>query len=133
MKCVLVALTISYGVMMPAAALAQQEPHTPGAVFVMTNAAVKNEIIAYARAADGTLQESQRVATGGRGSGGATDPLGSQGSLLLSQDASLLFAVNAGSGDASPAPAASPPSRARRRNIGAGLRRCLRACRACAA
>jgi hypothetical protein len=36
--------------------------------------------------------------TGGRGSGGVTDPLGSQGSLTLSQDHSLLFAVNARNG-----------------------------------
>jgi 6-phosphogluconolactonase len=101
MKCALIALTISYGLMLPAAALAQQEPHNAGAVFVMTNAADKNEVIAYSRAADGSLQEGQRFATGGRGSGGATDPLGSQGSLLLSQDGSLLFAANAGTGDIS--------------------------------
>jgi 6-phosphogluconolactonase (cycloisomerase 2 family) len=72
-----------------------------GAVFVMTNAANKNEIIAYKRSADGSLQESREFRTGGRGSGGVTDPLGSQGSLTLSQDRSLLFAVNAGSGDVS--------------------------------
>lgn len=69
-----------------------------GAVFVMTNAAYKNEIIAYQRAADGSLYVGDRYETGGRGSGGVTDPLGSQGSLTLSQDHSLLFAVNAGSG-----------------------------------
>jgi len=69
-----------------------------GAVFVMTNAVDKNEVIAYQRGADGTLQESGRFATGGRGSGGNNDPLESQGSLTLSQDHSLLFAVNAGSG-----------------------------------
>lgn len=72
-----------------------------GAVFVMTNAADKNEIIAFRRAADGTLQEGRPFATGGRGSGGVTDPLASQGSLILSQNHSLLFAANAGSGDIS--------------------------------
>jgi len=72
-----------------------------GAVFVMTNSADKNEIIAYKRAADGTLQEGRTFATGGRGSGGVTDPLASQGSLILSQNHSLLFAANAGSGDIS--------------------------------
>jgi 6-phosphogluconolactonase len=72
-----------------------------GAVFVMTNAVDKNEVIAYRRAADGTLQESGRFATGGRGSGGNNDPLESQGSLILSQDHSLLFAVNAASGSVS--------------------------------
>jgi 6-phosphogluconolactonase (cycloisomerase 2 family) len=72
-----------------------------GAVFVMTNAVDKNEVIAYRRATDGTLQEASRFATGGRGSGGNNDPLESQGSLTLSQDHSLLFAVNAGSGSIS--------------------------------
>ncbi|HKU24637.1 MAG TPA: beta-propeller fold lactonase family protein [Candidatus Sulfotelmatobacter sp.] len=72
-----------------------------GAVFVMTNAADKNEIVAYQRAADGTLYKADRFETGGRGSGGVTDPLESQGSLSLSQDRSLLFAINAGSGTVS--------------------------------
>jgi 6-phosphogluconolactonase len=72
-----------------------------GAVFVMTNAADRNEIIAYERNADGSLQEKRSFPTGGRGSGGVTDPLGSQGSLTLTQDHSLLLAVNAGSGDIS--------------------------------
>ncbi|MBV8906491.1 MAG: beta-propeller fold lactonase family protein, partial [Acidobacteriia bacterium] len=47
------------------------------------------------------LQETRTFATGGRGSGGTVDPLTSQGSLTLSEDKSLLFAVNAGSGDLS--------------------------------
>ena len=38
-----------------------------GAVFVMTNAADRNEIISLKRAADGSLQEGRRSATGGRG------------------------------------------------------------------
>src|SRR5215831_13178522 len=64
-----------------------------GAVFVMTNSVKKNEVIAYRRSADGTLREEGRFATGGRGSGGNNDPLESQGSLTLSRDHSLLFAV----------------------------------------
>ena len=71
------------------------------AVFVMTNSVKGNEIIAYSRAGDGSLTERNRYDTNGRGSGGTTDPLGSQGSLTLSQDHSLLFAVNAGSGNVS--------------------------------
>jgi 6-phosphogluconolactonase len=67
----------------------------------MTNSVEGNQIIAYARAADGSLIEGNHYATGGRGSGGTTDPLGSQGSLTLSQDHSLLFAANAGTGDLS--------------------------------
>ncbi len=72
-----------------------------GAVFVMTNAADRNEVISFRRAADGSLEEGRRVSTGGRGTGGVTDPLESQGSLTLSQDHSLLFAVNGGSGEIS--------------------------------
>ena len=71
------------------------------AVFVMTNAVGRNEVISFQRAGDGSLQEGQTFATGGRGTGGVTDPLESQGSLTLSQDHSLLFAVNGGSGEIS--------------------------------
>lgn len=71
------------------------------AVFAMTNSVEGNQIIAYSRAANGSLIEGNHFATGGRGSGGTTDPLGSQGSLTLSQDHSLLFAVNAGTGNVS--------------------------------
>ena len=71
------------------------------AVFVMTNAVGRNEVISFQRAADGSLQEGQTFATGGRGTGGVTDPLESQGSLTLSQDHSFLFAVNGGSGEIS--------------------------------
>lgn len=80
---------------------AQDDGRTAGAVFVMTNSAEKNEIIAYKRSGDGSLMEGHRFATGGRGSGGTTDPLGSQGSLILTQDRSFLMAVNAGSGEIS--------------------------------
>src|SRR5258708_18986772 len=81
---------------------AQQEPSRgAGAVFVMTNAVDQNEVISFRRAPDGSLQENRRFATGGRGSGGNNDPLESQGSLTLSQDHTLLFAVNAGSGEIS--------------------------------
>ena len=72
-----------------------------GAVFVMTNAADEIQIIAYSRDSDGKLTSGNRFDTRGRGSGGLTAPLGSQGSLTLSQDHSLLFAVNAGSGSIS--------------------------------
>lgn len=72
-----------------------------GAVFVMTNAASNNQINTYTRLADGSLDSSGSFATGGNGSGGTVDPLHSQGSLTLSADHRLLFAVNAGSGTVS--------------------------------
>lgn len=72
-----------------------------GAVFVMTNAASNNQINAYSRSEDGSLVSVGSFATGGNGSGGTVDPLHSQGSLTLSADHHLLFAVNAGSGTVS--------------------------------
>jgi hypothetical protein len=81
--------------------LCAAQGNNTGAVFILTNDAKKNQVIAYERAANGTLSEPVYYDTNGRGSGGTTDPLESQGSLTLSQDHSLLFAVNAGSGTVS--------------------------------
>ncbi|HVI80520.1 MAG TPA: beta-propeller fold lactonase family protein, partial [Candidatus Acidoferrum sp.] len=101
--CLLWVGALTIGLMSSMQALAQDldSQDGAGAVFVMTNSVKKNEVIAYRRAADGTLREQGRFATGGRGSGGNNDPLESQGSLTLSRDHTLLFAVNAGSGTVS--------------------------------
>jgi len=97
--------TLAIALLSPIQAMAQDRDQdgdgSVGAVFVMTNSVDKNVVMAFKRAADGTLREGSQFATGGRGSGGNTDPLESQGSLTLSQDHSLLFAVNAGSGEVS--------------------------------
>lgn len=99
---ILLTAVLAMSTVLPALSEAQSDGSASrGAVFVMTNTADRNEIVAYKRTADGSLQEGLSFPTGGRGSGGVTDPLGSQGSLTLSQDHSLLFAVNAGSGDIS--------------------------------
>ncbi|HEX9992358.1 MAG TPA: beta-propeller fold lactonase family protein [Acidimicrobiales bacterium] len=65
-----------------------------GAVYVLTNEAAANAVVAFARAGDGDLAVQGSVPTGGRGTGAG---LGSQGALVLNDDGSLLFAVNAGS------------------------------------
>ncbi len=96
----LFALAVVVSFVFPFHSDAEARP-TGGAVFVMTNGAERNEVLSFARAADGTLQAAGRFATGGRGSGGNNDPLESQGSLRLSQDGSFLLAVNAGSGELS--------------------------------
>jgi len=70
-------------------------------VFVMSNSADRNEVIGFSQSADGHFYETGRYDTRGRGSGGITDPLQSQGSLKLSVDHTLLFAANAGSGTVS--------------------------------
>jgi 6-phosphogluconolactonase (cycloisomerase 2 family) len=71
------------------------------AVFVMTNNADSNQVIAFQRDENGTLENPRSFDTDGRGSGGTVDPLASQGSLTLSTDGAWLFAVNAGSGSVS--------------------------------
>ncbi len=66
-----------------------------GAVFAMTNATAGNEIVAYSRAEDGTLdRRSGTRRTRGLGIGVDLD---TQGGLRLSADHRYLYAVNAGS------------------------------------
>jgi 6-phosphogluconolactonase len=102
---VLLGAAVAMSALLPATSPAQTSSSSTssstGAVFVMTNDAGHNKIIGYKRNADGSLQQAHSYWTEGRGSGGVTDPLGSQGSLTMSQDRPLLFAVNAGSGDIS--------------------------------
>jgi len=95
---------IAAGLMLqaPHLALAQPVDGSEGpAVFVMTNNADSNEVIAFQRTEYGTLLNPRHFQTGGRGSGGTVDPLSSQGSLTLSGDRAWLLAANAGSGTAS--------------------------------
>ena len=72
-----------------------------GGVYTMTNGVASNAIVAFRRAADGSLTPLGETATGGFGTGGTIDPLASQYALVLSHDDEhrLLFAVNAGSND----------------------------------
>jgi 6-phosphogluconolactonase len=100
MACYLLMLAIG-GSLVPLALCAQTYTNKPHVVFTMTNDANHNQVVAYESTTDDTFVESGRFETGGRGSGGGVLPLGSQGSLTLSQDHSFLFAVNAGSGDLS--------------------------------
>jgi 6-phosphogluconolactonase len=72
-----------------------------GGVYTMTNSPAKNEIVVFTRCENGTLTRSCAVPTGGLGSGGDLDALGSQGSVVLSPDGKWLLAVNAGSNDIS--------------------------------
>jgi 6-phosphogluconolactonase len=72
-----------------------------GGVFTTTNGATENAVVAFARAADGSLTLRGTYATGGRGIGGTADPLQSQFALTLSRDAHWLFVANAGSDDVS--------------------------------
>src|SRR5689334_326824 len=80
----------------PAAASTGQ--HHARAVFVQTDNPAGNTVVAYERAADGSLAPAGSYPTGGLGgvlSGSVVDHLASQGSLAL--DGDRLYAVNAGS------------------------------------
>ena len=80
----------------------QQQPMndtaSAGAVYVQTNAA-PNEVIAFRRADDGSLDLISSVATGGEGDG--TPHLQSQGSVTLTGDGQYLLVTNAATGDLS--------------------------------
>src|SRR5215208_6738656 len=69
-----------------------------GAVYVQTNAA-PNGVIAFRRAADGSLDRIGSVATGGDGDG--SPHLQSQGSVTLTRDGQYLLVTNAASEDVS--------------------------------
>jgi 6-phosphogluconolactonase len=69
------------------------------AVYVQTNEADENRVIAFRRDAEGRLAELGAYPTGGTGSGAPHLP--SQGSVLLAGDGSRLLVTNAGSGDVS--------------------------------
>jgi 6-phosphogluconolactonase len=79
-----------------------QQPPMSGtataAVYVQTNAA-PNEVIAFRRAADGSLERLGSVATGGDGDG--SPHLTSQGSVVLTGDGRHLLVTNAATGDLS--------------------------------
>jgi 6-phosphogluconolactonase (cycloisomerase 2 family) len=75
-----------------------------GHVYLQTNE-IHNVVIHYVRTAHGTLIESERVPTGGAGSGtykpisgqaSAPNAFEAAGSVILSQDRSLLFVTNGG-------------------------------------
>jgi hypothetical protein len=75
-----------------------------GHLFMQTNEA-RNSVIHYLRSADGTINESERVFTGGAGSGGynpiinresTPNPFEGARSVILSPDRRFLFTTNAG-------------------------------------
>jgi 6-phosphogluconolactonase (cycloisomerase 2 family) len=87
----------------PASASAAHHLHNAGArgvVFVQTNNAAGNAVVAYRRNPNGTLKLVATYPTGGIGGrlgGSVVDYLASQGSLGYDRHHRLLIAVNAGS------------------------------------
>ncbi|KIF75414.1 hypothetical protein QR77_18945 [Streptomyces sp. 150FB] len=78
----------------------QSPARSAAPVFVQTDNPAGNAVVAYHRAADGTLTKAGSYPTSGLGGildGSAVDHLASQGSLAYDQAHHLLYAVNAGS------------------------------------
>jgi 6-phosphogluconolactonase (cycloisomerase 2 family) len=86
-----VALAFGLGVLTPGAG-AVSAAHPPGAVYTLTNDPAGNAVKVFDRAADGSLEASGEIATGGTGTGGG---LGNQSAVVI--DGRHLFGVNAGS------------------------------------
>jgi 6-phosphogluconolactonase len=72
---------------------------TDGAVYLQTNDAGKNEIVAYARAGNGSLSYLGAYETGGRGTGKPHLP--SQSSVVLDEKGRWLLVANPGSDEIS--------------------------------
>lgn len=92
--------------------MAQDQGPAAGRLYVMTNAAIGNDVVVFERRADGSLTQIQEISTGGLGSGPGVlppplpvspgpDPLQSQDALRLSDDGRFLLVVNAGSNEIS--------------------------------
>jgi 6-phosphogluconolactonase (cycloisomerase 2 family) len=69
-----------------------------GHVYVQTNGAAGNAVVAFERHADGRLTHDETVATGGLGTSAG---LGDQAAIAITGDERHLLAVNAGSDDVS--------------------------------
>src|SRR5918999_1978866 len=82
----------------PDASNARPPQNPTGGVYVQTNSAAGNEVVAYRRAANGTLSRVGTFSTGGRGTG---TPLSSQGPVILSDDGRWLLVANVGSDEVS--------------------------------
>ena len=95
---VVVALSAAYaGTSFAASANGRDSGH---AVFVLTDNPSGNQVVAYDRAADGSLTQAGVYATGGTGGvldGSVVDHTASQGALAYDASRGLLFAVNPGS------------------------------------
>src|SRR5256885_12516938 len=80
--------------------MVHQRSGAAGAVYVQTNDAAGNEVVAFERQADGRLASRGRFATGGRGTG--KPHLASPSSIVPNAGGSELLVVNARSDEPSP-------------------------------
>src|SRR5438067_5638447 len=99
------AVFVIVGGVLTAAAARVPSAQSSGFVYVATNQPSGNVVIQFARAGNGALTPASQASTGGLGGTGngvgALDPLGSQDSLVLTADGTVVLAVNAGSNELS--------------------------------
>ncbi len=84
--------------LVPCLASANDNAWNQGAVYTTDNSASANHVLAYHRAANGTLSPAGSFETGGVGTGGG---LGNQGAVVLSRNGRWIFVCNAGSDEIS--------------------------------
>lgn len=85
---------------LPATAAASPSGSHAGGVFVETDSVTNNQVVAYARNANGTLTATGTYDTSGKGgvlAGSVVDHTASQGAVAYDAAQRLLYAVNAGS------------------------------------
>jgi 6-phosphogluconolactonase len=106
---ILALAALAWGVPATAAGPAVADPAT-GTIYTLTNDATRNEVLAFNRAADGTLSMPRHFDTGGKGSGVFENSntmlvlgsaAGQSSPVDLGGGADLLFAANAGSDEVS--------------------------------
>ena len=78
----------------PGTLLADDSAQNRGSVYTMDNSSAGNNVLAFERAADGSLTPAGAFPTGGAGT---SSGLGNQGAVLLTGDGRWLLACNAGS------------------------------------
>jgi len=84
--------------LLPGLAFSNDAAWNQGAVYTMDNSTDGNHVLAYQRAADGSLSPAGSFETGGTGTGGG---LGNQSAVVLSPNGRWLFVCNAGSDEIS--------------------------------
>ncbi len=84
--------------LLPNAVQADDSTWRGGAVYTMDNSTSGNKVLAFQRAANGSLTPAGAFPTGGSGTGGG---LGNQSAVVLSRNGEWLFACNPGSDEIS--------------------------------
>src|ERR1700742_4920683 len=77
----LLTIALTLGAITPQMHAADLHQRNAKTVFVLSNDNRRNEVLTYELGDNGQFEPRYQVATGGRGSGGTTDPLQSQGAL----------------------------------------------------